>query len=70
MVWPYLGRLYLIWFFDMKYKRKKSKRSVKCTICTPFRWLGNKLSRLTKQRQVDKQVAKEQMKGLYAEKYQ
>jgi len=25
----------------MNFKRKKSKRNVKCTICTKFRWLGN-----------------------------
>ena len=23
------------------FKRKKSKRSVKCTMCTQFRWMGN-----------------------------
>jgi hypothetical protein len=25
----------------MNYKRKKSKRNVKCTICTDLRWMGN-----------------------------
>jgi hypothetical protein len=25
----------------MNHKRKKSKRSVKCTICTKHRWMGN-----------------------------
>lgn len=29
----------------MKFKRKKSKRSVKCTMCTKYRWLGNAASR-------------------------
>lgn len=24
------------------YKRKKSKRQVRCTICTKYRWMGNK----------------------------
>ncbi len=23
------------------YKRKKSKRSVRCTLCTSYRWFGN-----------------------------
>ena len=27
------------------YKRKKSKRACKCTLCTKFRWLGNSLQR-------------------------
>jgi hypothetical protein len=25
----------------MKHKRKKSKRSVRCTMCTTYRWMGN-----------------------------
>lgn len=25
----------------MHHKRKKSKRRVRCTICTKYRWLGN-----------------------------
>jgi hypothetical protein len=25
----------------MNYKRKKSRRSVHCTLCTPHRWMGN-----------------------------
>jgi hypothetical protein len=27
------------------FKRKKSKRSVRCTLCTPLRWLGNNTGR-------------------------
>lgn len=27
----------------MNFKRKKCKRHVKCTICTPYRWMGNSL---------------------------
>lgn len=23
------------------FKRKKSRRSIRCSICTPYRWLGN-----------------------------
>lgn len=29
----------------MKWKRKKSKRSVRCTLCTKHRWLGNRKGR-------------------------
>lgn len=29
----------------MNYKRKKSKRSVRCTMCTAHRWLGNSRGR-------------------------
>lgn len=27
------------------YKRKRSKRQVRCTICTTYRWLGNHKAR-------------------------
>lgn len=27
------------------FKRKKPKRNVKCTICTPHRWMGNSRDR-------------------------
>ena len=29
----------------MNFKRKKSKRSVRCTMCTQHRWRGNSKSR-------------------------
>ena len=29
----------------MNFKRKKTKRRVKCTMCTQFRWMGNSKSR-------------------------
>ena len=29
----------------MNFKRKKSKRSVRCTLCTPVRWMGNRKGR-------------------------
>ncbi len=29
----------------MNFKRKRSKRSPKCTLCTKYSWLGNKLER-------------------------
>jgi hypothetical protein len=28
------------------FKRKRSRRQVKCTMCTPVRWLGNSKERL------------------------
>jgi hypothetical protein len=31
------------------YKRKKSRRVVRCTLCTPHRWLGNSRRRSNKQ---------------------
>lgn len=27
------------------HKRKKSKRQVKCTLCTKYRWMGNSKNR-------------------------
>jgi hypothetical protein len=30
------------------YKRKKSRRVVRCTLCTPHRWLGNARGRFGK----------------------
>jgi hypothetical protein len=29
----------------MNHKRKTTKRRVRCTICTPYRWLGNNKGR-------------------------
>jgi hypothetical protein len=31
------------------HKRKKSRRVVRCTLCTPHRWLGNARGRFSKQ---------------------
>jgi hypothetical protein len=28
------------------FKRKKTKRNVKCTMCTQWRWMGNKAERM------------------------
>lgn len=35
------------------FKRKKCKRSVRCTLCTKYRWMGNKKDkkRISDQRQ-------------------
>ena len=27
------------------FKRKKSKRHIRCTICTPYKWMGNSKDR-------------------------
>ncbi len=48
----------------MKYKRKKSKRSVKCTLCTKFRWLGNSKQRLSKQEMQNSDRQKEEYASL------
>lgn len=29
----------------MNFKRKKTKRRVRCTLCTQFRWMGNSKGR-------------------------
>lgn len=29
----------------MHYKRKKTKKNVRCTLCTPHRWRGNSRER-------------------------
>jgi len=29
----------------MNFKRKRTKRRVKCTLCTKYRWLGNNKGR-------------------------
>jgi hypothetical protein len=46
---------------QMHYKRKKSKRNVRCTMCTQLRWLGNNRGkkRISDQKQFDK--TKEQL---------
>ncbi|MBL6771196.1 MAG: hypothetical protein ISQ22_07490 [Rhizobiales bacterium] len=42
--------------------RKASKRTVRCTICTTHRWLGNNEGRWNKSTERRIQSAKEQMK--------
>jgi len=27
------------------FKRKKTKRRVRCTLCTPYKWMGNNVGR-------------------------
>lgn len=33
----------------MNYKRKKCKRTIRCTMCTPHRWRGNGPERFNQQ---------------------
>jgi hypothetical protein len=32
--------------FMANFKRRKSKRNVRCTLCTTYRWMGNTKQRL------------------------
>lgn len=45
----------------MHYKRKKTRRNVRCTLCTPHRWRGNGKDRFkAKERTRLKAAAREQ----------
>lgn len=44
------------------FKRKKSKRSVKCTMCTQNRWFGNNKGRTTAKDANSKKLAKKEIK--------
>lgn len=44
----------------MNFKRKKSKRSVKCTMCTKYRWMGNTPE---KKRVSDRRMQQEKLHG-------
>ena len=48
----------------VKFKRKKSKRSVKCTICTSWRWLGNSKQRLRISELKNRIKSKQEIDGL------
>lgn len=44
----------------MHHKRKKTKRRVKCTMCTPYRWRGNNSGRFKeKEQETIKQMKRE-----------
>ncbi len=45
----------------MNHKRGKSKRSVRCTLCTPHRWQGNGRNRFDARTTNKKKVAKEEI---------
>ena len=44
----------------MNFKRKKSKRVVRCTLCTKYRWIGNNTGRRTIRDQRNKAKADSQ----------
>lgn len=44
------------------HKRKKSKRSVKCTMCTQHRWAGNASGRFKAKDEAKKKQANKEMK--------
>lgn len=44
------------------HKRKKSKRNVKCTLCTPHRWLGNHKERTKAKERSRKKEDRKEMK--------
>lgn len=46
----------------MKKGRKASKRTVRCTMCTQYRWFGNNEGRWSRNTKKRKHAAKEQLK--------
>ena len=44
------------------HKRKKSKRSVKCTMCTQHRWQGNSKGRFKPKEEAQKKQASKEIK--------
>ena len=36
------------------FRRKRSRRQIRCTICTPYRWLGNHKERIKLKDREDK----------------
>lgn len=45
----------------MHFKRKKSKQSVRCTLCTPWRWRGNSDGRFKEREVAARRVASKEM---------
>lgn len=45
----------------MHFKRRRSKRVVKCTSCTPHRWMGNHKERFDFKTTTQKKVAEEEI---------
>jgi len=46
----------------VNHKRKKSKRSVKCTMCTQHRWMGNSAGRRKPKEQAKRKAAEKEIK--------
>lgn len=47
----------------MNYKRGKSKRKVRCTMCTDVRWRGNRAGRFKAKDEAKVSRAKKEIKG-------
>ena len=52
----------------MNYKRKKNKRSVRCTLCTPHKWMGNHSGRHDFKTDKYKEAADEQIRAVQIDK--
>lgn len=46
----------------MNFKRKHSRRSVRCTMCTPHRWRGNHADRFDHQQEKADEAYKQALK--------
>lgn len=46
----------------MKHKRKKTKRNVRCQLCTTHRWMGNNAGRFKAKDEAAAKQAKRDMK--------
>lgn len=46
----------------MHHKRKKTKRRVRCTICTKHRWLGNSAGRSKPKEEAKRKQAEKEIK--------
>ena len=50
----------------MNFKRRKTKRNVVCTLCTPHRWRGNHKGRFKGREELDRQrIRRDRRLGLY-----
>ena len=45
----------------MKYRRRKCKRNVRCTICTDHRWLGNNTGRFKRKEEELKKIHRKEI---------
>lgn len=47
------------------FKRRKSKRQVRCTLCTADRWRGNRAGRFKAKDEIGKKCGKKQIEAFY-----
>ena len=45
----------------MNHKRGKTRRNVRCTLCTPWRWRGNHKSRHKERETILRRITREEM---------